>query len=205
VDSETLNQQLRISETARDPDLRADLEVVLSVHFPKGVSAGDVVQYRTEADEVALVVTHDENGHIKDLRSGPALREDDLEALQRRIDRDLLGDTASAVRREILFSDLPVTGSFRYRDRFEITPPPSGAPTPEYVLADHPFTLEVAHRSSADARLRMQRGIRETYATGLLLSGLVPWIGWMRPGYVEQRWPFGSDRSRATYARSGCS
>lgn len=187
MDPSALRQRLRIDEAIGDAALQADLQTVLMGYFPKGRYPGQgVVEHLTADDNLALVARHDESG-VKDIQAGPALTQNDLDALARQVDV-VFADTTTAVRRAILFSDLPVTGSYRYRDQFRIMPAPPEAPKLEQVLGDHPFVLEVVHRSSDNTDLRIQRGIREVQTVSLLLSGLIPWIVCERPGHLEQRW-----------------
>jgi hypothetical protein len=92
--------------------------------------------------------------------------------LARRIETALLESGGGEVASHICFSALPVTGAWRYRDRWQITPAPPVAPRPEQVIGDQPCLLEVAYDSSSD---HIVSGIRHgglAREAGLVLHGL---------------------------------
>lgn len=45
--------------------------------------------------------------------------------------------------RRLLFSGAPLTGCYRYKDVFQLTPAPADAPRPPYVNGDYPLILEL--------------------------------------------------------------
>ena len=49
-------------------------------------------------------------------------------------------------------ADAPTLGFFRYRDVFQIVPPPPEAPLPPAALGDYPFIIELSYQASPDGR-----------------------------------------------------
>jgi hypothetical protein len=81
--------------------------------------------------------------------SGPSLKPEDVTAFKAVIDRELEASTPAAITGETLFSDIPVDGWFRYRDRFQIVPVPSDAPRGTGLFGANPFIIQFTHRPSS--------------------------------------------------------
>jgi hypothetical protein len=76
---------------------------------------------------------------------------DAIEVLRRRITEEVLASHGTKVIRPVLFSFAhPVLGSWRYRDAFQIFPPPANAPLPQFMHAPYPFILECSYHQSTN-------------------------------------------------------
>jgi hypothetical protein len=119
----------------------------------------------------------DPYGVVAELRRGPDITEDDVTKL-----RDLYavvsGPQVVNLQTLVLFSSRKVTGYWRYRDKFQILPPPSGAPLPREVMADWPLMLEMRFSSPNQSGLIMNRRMQSASRLRVLLPVLL--VG---PGY----------------------
>jgi hypothetical protein len=77
--------------------------------------------------------------------------------LKARIKSELIDNQVEKVGRYICFSREKVQGFFRYKDQFQICPPPVDAPTPTYGIGDHPFILEFKYKSSPNSHTNIWR------------------------------------------------
>jgi hypothetical protein len=155
----------------------AELEYVLGSACGGGWG-GDRSDHRSllfpgDQKSYAVKLVYDAKHRLKDALAGPALNEDQLTEIKRRIVTDLRTVEALRVGNWVLFAPIPVTGVFRYLDDFQILPVPEKAPRPNYLLADHPFLLQFKYIGSqhpfVDSRRRISRGIE----LELLLAGLI--------------------------------
>jgi hypothetical protein len=87
--------------------------------------------------------------------------------------RALLVDKPNRVWTNTTFSSVPVTGWWRYRDRFQILPVPAGAPTLSQLVGDHPFILEVSYPGAPDWPVDAKRARTATREVNRLLAGLL--------------------------------
>ena len=106
------------------------------------------------------------------IRRGPALKDEDLAALQSAIELELLPAPPN-VGTEVLFATMPVNGAFRYEEVFQILPVPSEAPRPSVLIADHPFLLQFKYKSSQNSLVRAARRTAQARRLKLLLSVLL--------------------------------
>lgn len=163
-----------------------ELRIVLGSHFGSARHrGGDAIEY-LKAEEVALSVTYDK-GRVTRIAPGPALTSGDVAALEEKLERSVLADSGTRVRRQIAFSAVPVTGSWRYRDSLQILPAPPQAPRPQYLLGDHPFVLEVTYAHSEEFTIALERAFHELDEVNLVLAGALPWID-HRPRNSQQQW-----------------
>jgi hypothetical protein len=134
---------------------------VISQHFASSRSTpnGDV-DY-PNSDRYAIRVRH-KHGELVEIRPGPALTSETLRQLQSKIFSDLVEDEGTSIQRCILFASQPVMGCFRSRtDRLRILPPPTNAPKPPYLVADHPFVLEFPMHGSKNSLISILRRTRQ--------------------------------------------
>jgi hypothetical protein len=82
-------------------------------------------------------------------------------------------ETGPQVFRSVRFADYKLTGSWRYKDEFQILPVPAEAPQLNGLIGDHPFLLEVKIAGSKDGFLTSQRAADAMRTAELLLAGLV--------------------------------
>jgi hypothetical protein len=183
-----------------------ELCVVLSSVLARGAQFRPrEVEYRTDADEWAVALQY-QDGLIVDAVAGPALTPELRQRLQEVIARELLGDRQQMTMRWTMFSRLPVTGRWRYRDAFQIGPAPADAPRPEALHGQHPFLVDFVFNTSSIVTLQALRMRRTAYELELLLDLL------LRPGVTSppfrnprQVWVIDLDRinDRPIYAQEG--
>jgi hypothetical protein len=90
----------------------------------------------------ALTLSYTRKGAINDLQPGPYFSEDDADSLRIALDK-LKGGGVDKVYSLFFFSTRPVKGWWRYRDSWQILPPPEEAPLPRELLGHWPFIVEV--------------------------------------------------------------
>jgi hypothetical protein len=152
IPEQSLVDTLRVREVEQ-----SELEEVLFRHFNRATSTTlEVIRYPSEGANFAVELRYDD-GVLVDIVSGPALTRLDLDAIRKQIDVDILAPAETQVGRVVLFSSVPVTGYFRYGDRFQWVPLPSDAPRPPVQMAEHPFLLEFNFRNSPSSGIRHLR------------------------------------------------
>ncbi len=133
---------------------------------------------------LALLLRFTRRGQVVSVEIGDALADRELQTAAREIEQ-ALSKTGRKVWRSILFSGRPLTGYWRYHDELQILPAPADAPRPDFLMADHPFVLEVTYDSSEDQQVgRIRRMARERemgLLLALLLHGGVSGFGIPRP------------------------
>jgi hypothetical protein len=72
--------------------------------------------------------------------------------------------------RQVMFSSLPLTGYWRYRGEWQIVPVPEDAPKPEFLMAEHPFFIEVRGVGTGDSRVDGVRALRRLWQLQMILS-----------------------------------
>ncbi len=97
---------------------------------------------------------------------------DDVSQIVDKIQRLLLGPAEVAIGQAVLFSGLPMSGYFRYRDRFQLLPIPPDAPRPRFALAHHPLLLQYRFPSSPDVMIKMLRSARVGHELELVCTAL---------------------------------
>ena len=158
-----------------------ELVTLLASSFPLGEwHGGNTVVYRAAYGEVAATLTYRE-GRLDDLEAGPGLSKRNRERL-----RDDIAALAVAhetvVCAEVFFGILPVNGTWRYRDEWQIVPTPPLAPRPNVVIADHPFIIELrvpsySGRGMLDATISQRRAWELQLMLNLVLRGHIKRFG----------------------------
>jgi len=164
-----------------------ELRIILISHFDQAQENGDSILYEKES-KPALSVAYTKKGGISSIESRPALSSVDVDEIRQKIERGIIQRGDTKIRRDFCFSAVPVTGAWRYRDRFQILPAPENAPRPPAQVGEHPFVLEVPFEDSADRIISGERASRRMGEANLILSGLVPSIFAKRRMSGEQRW-----------------
>jgi hypothetical protein len=157
-----------------------DLRAVLSSVFHHAGYHGDrKVTYSSQVGPALSVVYladgkkgRDPMGVVGELQAEPGLTEENVRQLQEQL--AIVRDTSSDLLTSFFhFSYLPVTGWWRYRDQFQLLPPPSGAPLPSFVMADHPFLIEACYAAPDHHQARSNRRMRAMRQLRLLLPVLL--------------------------------
>jgi hypothetical protein len=157
------------------PDLRSLLTEVFSL---QGYEGERTIRYFNQAGHALSLVYlasgggRDPYGVVREVRRGPQLAEDDVTKL-----RELLGvvngPKVDYLASFLHFSSRPVTGWWRYRNQFQILPPPAGAPLPHMEIADWPFLIEARYASADQFGLRMRQQKQAMNRLRLLLPVLL--------------------------------
>lgn len=106
--------------------------------------------------------------------AGPALKSEDISALRAKIDLELQEAPTLKVATQVLFTHIPVTGCFRYRDMFQMLPIPTGSPSGDNLYGGIPFLVQFTFRPSYSQS--MLHGFRRSAAgrrIQLLLNALL--------------------------------
>lgn len=149
-----------------------ELRSVLSdVFWVARFEEGRTIEYLNE-EGLALSLSYSARGLIRELVPGPGLRPEDRAKLQEAL-RDRAGEQRNGFISHFLFSDRAVNGWWRYRDRFQILPPPANAPTPNELLGDWPFLLEAIFTSPPHPKATISARMREGNTLRLLLPVLI--------------------------------
>jgi hypothetical protein len=169
-----------------------DADVVLRSHFPNQrieSTEPDALIYST-SDGDKLLARYDRAGDLFALTPLACWSDTDLRELQELIDREV----ATEHRREVigtwLFASLPTVGSWRYREVFQLVEPPAAAPRPHQLVAPHPLRLKVAYTSSANERVRYNRGLAAAREVELLLAVLLMFDVRGEPRSTEHVWTY---------------
>lgn len=112
------------------------------------------------------------DSQLIEIHSGPTLTKADVNTISESIKSKLLDDHGYKVGQAILFCPTPVSGHFRYQDRFQILPVPPEAPKPAFLAAAHPFILQFRFRNSPDWMVRNVRRAKLSREMVLVLTGL---------------------------------
>ena len=124
---------------------QGELEQLLVFFYGSGhhLSANEITHSR-KGSGVALRALYNMDGRLHKVLVGPDALPDDVEQLRSTIEAELLIDAKPRIRRQVLFSAVPATGHFKYKDQFQILPAPPAAPRPDQFIGQHPFILEYA-------------------------------------------------------------
>lgn len=150
-----------------------ELQHVIQRRFPSASQPGlrEVVYPGESSYAVKLVFSKDDK--LTRIEAGALLTPELEQRLRAAVTDALLTTAGYRVQREVFFADHKLTGSWRYRDWFQVVPVPAAAPQLNCLIGDHPFVLEVRVLASSDGsitNLRARKAMREVL---LLLAGLV--------------------------------
>jgi hypothetical protein len=128
--------------------------------------------YPKDGEECALRCIFT-NSKLVSVRRGPKLTPDDLKEASNRIQSHLIASKETRVAHSVLFSSIPVKGWFRYRDIFQISPVPPGAPQLHSLLGSHPFILQFQYNPSSSISIDQSRRQMMSKRIELLLCGFL--------------------------------
>jgi hypothetical protein len=154
----------------------AEVEQVIGHNFPNwGGDRQDSQSLLFPGDQEAYAIklTYDRKHRLLDALAGPALDEAMLLQIKSQIATGITDQGQPRVGSWVLFAPVPVTGAYRYRDRFQILPVPAEAPRPSVLWADHPFLLQFRYRGSTNVWVDHRRRTSEGRELELLLAGLL--------------------------------
>lgn len=157
-----------------------DLRSLLSATFPAGAYEGDrTIRYSSQRGHALSLVYlserkngRDPRGEVKQLQRGSALSDEDVQLLIEQL-AVLEGPSSDRLASFFHFSALPVTGWWRYRDQFQLLPPPPDAPLPGIVGNPSPFLIEARYTSPDLLHYRSTRRMHTTNQLRLLLPVVV--------------------------------
>lgn len=148
------------------------LQNIIQRHFPSGSQPGVREVVYPGDGEPAIKLLFSKNDTLVGIEAGPGLSAA-LEATLTTALAEALVETGPRVFRSVRFADYKLTGTWRYKDQFQILPIPAQAPQLNCMIGDHPFLLEVKVRCSKDWCVTSQRATDATRTAELLLAGLV--------------------------------
>jgi hypothetical protein len=149
----------------------SDALALLSSHFRQAMQApGESVVVYSHDGQPALILGFNRKGEFAGLDVGRALHDADLASLT----TAFTAPRPRHVMAVVIFSSVPTTGFWRYRDLFQVFPMPPEAPRPPYVFGGvHPLMLEVAYDGSHIDSVDEYRGAVATREVNRLLSGVL--------------------------------
>lgn len=165
----------------------ADLQHIIQRHFRSGSQPAKRVVIYPGDEPHAIKLRFAKDDRLTHIEAGPALTPETEAAIIRAI-TDALTPTEPRVVRQVLFAAHKLTGCWRYKDRFQLTPVPPEAPQLNCLVGDHPFILETKIAGSKDGFLTSRRAGQALRESELLLAGLIntgvhqlparPWHGY---------------------------
>ena len=121
-----LSSQLKLADLDA-----AELADVLSSLFGGSTHVGrSEIVYPGSIASHAIKLIYDKNG-LRSVVAGPGLTDIYYDEIRRRVSEELLSGNSPKVFAFTLFADVPVSGAFLYKDKFQILPSPKGAPRPQ--------------------------------------------------------------------------
>ena len=162
-------------ELSGDKADQSELEQVFLAHFGRATGLDEeTITYGGQREQCALILKY-ADGSLTRIVPGPLLTQEDVPALKQKIHEELLTPGPVKIGRQVLFTALPVEGSFRYKDVFQIAPVPPDAPRPPYLIGDHPFMLEWRFPASSNGVIHILRRTILERELELLLNALL-WL-----------------------------
>src|SRR5688572_4499848 len=151
----------------------SEFEQVLTSYFggAQQVDSTDVIYPGSETSYALKLVYNDDT--IAQIEAGPALKTEDLTALMQRVEEELIASIGIRIGAVVLFAKVPITGTFRYSDVFQLLPVPQDAPRPSFLIGDHPFLLEFSFAASSHWPLNISRRAVIGRELELFLAGAV--------------------------------
>jgi hypothetical protein len=152
-----------------------ELHLVLLAHFGS-MPGGSISEslYARPGQGPALIVRYDGDGKLTSIEPGAAVAADDVGILAETVQRTLLDEARPAFARFMLFATQPLTGWFRYGDRFQLVPAPPQAPRPRHGPGGEPLLLEYAFRGCSNRQVEFRRSVLMRRELELLCTSLIP-------------------------------
>lgn len=150
-----------------------ELQQVIQRHFPSASQPGlrEIIYPGEERYAVKLVFN--KKDELTGIEAGPLLTVELEQKLRRAVEDALLTTAPDRVCRHVLFASFKLTGCWRYRDWFQLTPVPRNAPQLHCVFGDHPLVLEVRLATSPDPLIMGVRATRILHEVAMLVAGFV--------------------------------
>jgi hypothetical protein len=149
-----------------------ELLMLLLTRFGTAKPEGNADAYTFEAKDrsFTLTVRLGTSNKIKDV-SGRGIPDAELRAIESEIARALTNER-TGVGQAVCFAWAPVTGTFRYQDKFQVIPVPSDAPRLVATFGDHPFLLQFSYPECGEWSTNGFRRYRFAAAYARLLNFL---------------------------------
>lgn len=171
-----LLSRLHVNEVDAD-----ELRYLLMTRIPGGVlhvgGQRDVLYGAGGENDFALRLQHDPaTDAVVAVEPGPGLTPDLLDKLRESIEADLLNCVGDKIGRDVLLTESPIDGHFRYRDKFQIVPIPGDAPRAVWApgkSARHPMVLEVSINASRNLAVNAFRKAKMTADVTLALNAFL--------------------------------
>lgn len=151
----------------------------------------------SDRDKYFFKLIYSKNHNVKSIEKGPGFSEEYLKKIISDLKRYILEVQNTKVVRRILFNQIQTTSYWRYKNLFQICPPPSNAPLPD-MIGPFPFVIEFTINHSGYFPLDIHRNNKEFKNLHLILSVLLEgyinyeslseWV-WVMPKGEEQKVP----------------
>ena len=166
----------------------AELRAVLGEVFGFASYEGDRTINYSSPRGPAFILSYNRKGATDNLRPGPYFSEDDADSLRNVLDQ-VKRPGIDKVYSLFFFSTRPIKGWWRYRDSWQILPPPQEAPLPGELLGHWPFVVETKTSWSDIWRINIQRRWQAINHLSLLLPLLLKGpIYQPRPYSPQKHW-----------------
>lgn len=197
---DTLFEQFKVAAV-----VQAELEALLLMHFhhATGVNAKEI-HYLRQGEECALALSYDANGKVRSLNAGPGLMDQDLTEIKQKINQLLIQTSGTSVGQTVLFAHQPVSGYFKYRDKFQIVPVPPEAPQLPIAVGDHPLLLQFTFPSSDDHHIQLIRRSRIAREIELLCVAFTNGIGKGQSSILRNHWVNVPAQNQANHKSEYC-
>ena len=144
-------------------------------HFGRAEGSSPFVykyQRETQAHFVTLTFTH--RGAIKSITATDDYPDEDQATLVRAVQEQLIQSQDLVASWNVLFSTHhSMQGFFQYRDRFQVRPMPSTAPSIAQLAGEQPFVIVFSHHKSSNTMIHQMRRLKETVLLGRYLNLLL--------------------------------
>jgi hypothetical protein len=108
-----------------------------------------------------LIVRYSKSSaRIVDIELGPSIGPDDIAQIAEKLQALLLSAPEYRIGQMVMFATLPLTGWFRYRDKFQLIPVPPEAPRPGpglWALGGFPLLMQYRFAGSREPSLQNLR------------------------------------------------
>ena len=168
----------------------ADIEEVISWHFGHTSFHDDRVEFAHGSDrfaQPALTLFFDKNQKLRDAAGGPGLRENDIAEIEGGLEAVTITSKLFRIQRHV-FSDVQITGAYRYRDEFQIVPVHADAPKPRELYGKWPFNLEFNYLGTEHIAIDDRRSAAATSKLISLINAIAHAHIFPIPRSTEKDW-----------------
>lgn len=153
-----------------------ELAFLLSQRFQRAQHTSDRQIDYPDPENLMISLRYDKRNVLNAIEPGKLLTEDAANSIAQEVETKLLSPSPQKIASMILFSNVPVEGYWRYRDKLVICRAPDKAPRPTALTGKHPLMLELSYSGADDGFTNNMRRERASQKWALMLTLLVPGI-----------------------------